>query len=465
MNARACLWSWTELCQSLGVPIDHGPDITGIQFDSRLIQPGELFLPLPGDPGPRFRVAVRSDRDGHDYISNAVNNGAVGVITSRDGDYSVPTLRVNDSIDALWTLGKYRRRQIDSSVVAITGSSGKTTLKAFLESTTGGFCAQGSFNNYIGLPLSLALTPKDTEIAIYEIGTNHPGEIAPLSELAQPNVVAVLNVLPVHIGHFNDLAALEAEKFSIGRGLTDSGQFVLPHAMRNTKFLKANTTTLTFGFESKADLMIKHLRGDWYEFRFGSDRVCVDVPGGGYHRAESVAACGAVLVVLGKSLANLRQIKTTLPLGRGNCFEVNEVTIIDDSYNANPISMIAALRELRKRETTGRKIALLGQMNELGTHAKKLHESVAPEILDVDVLYCVGGLMNHLYKRVSSSTEKYYFDRVDTDLLNHLVERLNKHDVVLVKGSNSFFWQANFVQDLRRALTSISFNKNFSPNH
>ena len=453
MNVRHPLWTWSELCHSLGLPAQHGPDINGIHFDSRLIQPGDLFLPLPGDPGPRFRVAVRSDRDGHDYISSAVKNGAVGLIAGRDVESFVPTLRVSDSIDALWAIGQYRRRQIDSSVVAITGSSGKTTLKTFLQSTTGGFSAQGSFNNYIGLPLSLAVTPKDAKVAIYEIGTNHPGEIAPLSTLAHPDVVAVLNVLPVHIGHFEDLKALEREKFSITDGLSDSGCIVLPYSLKDTKYLNKSTRRLTFGFDDKADVTIKYVRDNWYEFKKGNDVVKVEVPGGGHHRAESVAACGAVLTSLGQSLECLQRLENTLPQGRGNIIEINEVTIVDDSYNANPTSMIAALRELCKRPANGRRIAVLAQMNELGTHAQKLHESIAPEISDIDILYCVGGLMRHLYDIVDSPKEKYFYEHVSTDLLDHLVCKLNKNDVVLVKGSNSFFWHADFVQNLRKSLT------------
>lgn len=454
MNARQPLWTWAELCQSLGLPTQNGPDVTGIHFDSRLIQPGDLFIPLPGDPGPRFQVAVRSERDGHDYISNAIENGAVGLVASKDVDSAIPILRVNDSIDALWTLGKYRRRSlIDCLVVAITGSSGKTTLKAFLQSATGGFSAQGSFNNYIGLPMSLATTPKDTKVAIYEIGTNHPGEIGPLSELAEPNVVVVLNVLPVHIGHFKNLEALEKEKFSIGQGVTDDGCVVLPYSLMNTKYVSRELRRVTFGFEPESDVVITHIEDSRFEFTHGKEGISVAVPGGGQHRAESVAACGAVLVALEHSLENLQKLVHTLPQGRGNYFEVNEVTIIDDSYNANPTSMIAALRELRKRNTRGRKIALLGQMNELGSHAKELHESIAPEIRDIDVLYCVGDLMRHLYENVHSSLEKHYFEQVSGELLDHLVGVLNKEDVVLVKGSNSFFWQANFVQNLRDELT------------
>lgn len=453
MSVRQPLWSWSELCASLGLPYQHGPDINGIHFDSRLIQPGDLFLPLPGDPGPRFRVAVRSERDGHDYISSAVENGAVGLIASRDIESPVPTLRVRDSIDALWEIGKYRRHQIDCSVVAITGSSGKTTLKTFLQSTTDGFSAQGSFNNHIGLPLSLAVTPKDTKVAIYEIGTNHPGEIAPLSALAQPDVVVVLNVLPVHIGHFKDLDALEREKFSITDGLSDSGCVVLPYTLKDSNYIDKHLRMVTFGFEEKAEVSIKYMRDNWYEFTHGNDSVKVVVPGGGNHRAESVAACGAVLTSLGQSLECLQRLETTLPEGRGNSIEINEVTIIDDSYNANPTSMIAALRELRKRPANGRRIAVLAQMNELGTHAQKLHESIAPEIGDIDVLYCVGSLMRHLYEVVDTPKEKYFYELVCAELLDHLVCTLNQNDIVLVKGSNSFFWQANFVQKLRKSLT------------
>ena len=453
MSERQPLWTWNELCHSLGLHAQHGPDINGIHFDSRLIQTGDLFLPLPGDPGPRFQVAVRTGRDGHDYISSAVENGAVGLIASRDIESSVPTLRVKDSIDALWAIGKYRRHQIDCSAIAITGSSGKTTLKTFLQSTTDGFSAQGSFNNYIGLPLSLAVTPKDTKVAIYEIGTNHPGEIAPLSRLAHPNVVVVLNVLPVHIGHFKDLDALEKEKFSIVEGLSNSGCVVLPYSLKDTKYIDKPARRLTFGFEDKADISIKHERGNWFEFKRENEGVRVEVPGGGHHRAESVAACGAVLSSLGQSLKCLQRLKNTLPKGRGNSIEINEVTIIDDSYNANPTSMIAALRELRKRPATGRRIAVLAQMNELGIHAQKLHESIAPEIGDVEVLYCVGSLMRHLYEIVDSPKEKYFYEHVSADLLDHLVCTLNQNDVVLVKGSNSFFWQANFVQNLRKSLT------------
>lgn len=454
MNRPVPLWTWPELCSSLGLPPNHGPEITGIQFDSRLIQPGELFVPLPGDPGPRFQVVSRSNRDGHDYILNAINNGAVGVIKARDTDYSIPNLPVTNTIDALWTLGRSRRQQLRCPVVAVTGSSGKTTLKAILQSVTDGFSAHGSFNNYIGLPLSLATTPKCSKLAIYEIGTNHPGEIGPLSKLAQPTIAVVLNVLPVHIGNFNNLEALKQEKFDIAQGLTQTGSLVLPYSLKDmTSVVKRKLPVLTFGFDTRADIYIEWIEADRYAFTHGTDRVVVNVPGGGQHRAETVAACGAVLVALNLELEYLRELETTLPAGRGQQITVNNVTIVDDSYNANPISVIGALRVLSEQATKGRKIAVLGQMNELGTHAKQLHESIASELQDVDVIYCVGSLMHHLFEKLESPVEKYFFEQANDELLNHLTAHLHQHDTVLVKGSNSVFWQANFVQQLHQALS------------
>ena len=453
MNAEQPLWTWSDLCRSLGLPTQNGPDCSGIHFDSRLIQSGDLFIPLPGDPGPRFNVVTRSDRDGHDFISNAIDNGAIGVITKQDIEAEVPTVRVRDTIDALWTLGKFRRDELKCPVVAITGSSGKTTLKNFLRCATGGFSAQSSFNNYIGLPLSLAQTPRNARVAIYEIGTNHPGEIAPLSELARPTIAVVLNVLAVHIGNFECHAALEQEKFSISKGISPNGCLVLPNSLKESQFVPKHTRTISFGFESDSDITITQVDDRWFEFKHLRQSVRVEVPGGGRHRAESVAACGAILIALKHSLEDLQQIESSLPEGRGNCKFVNDVRIIDDSYNANPTSMTAALRGFRTLSVSGRKIAVLGQMNELGIHTKELHENIAPEIKDLDAVYCVGAYMRYLYEKLDSSTEKHYFDCADDEMLKQLVQSLNKHDSVLVKGSNSVFWQVNFVQNLCQELS------------
>ncbi|MEE8078082.1 MAG: Mur ligase family protein, partial [Pseudomonadales bacterium] len=175
------LWRWTELCAALDLAIEDGPDISGISIDSRQIAAGDLFIALTGDPGTRFNPSQRSDRDGHDFIDAALENGAAGVLSHDALKRACPELKVADSLDALWALGAAARSRLDCPVVAITGSSGKTTTKSLLSAALDAFSTPGSLNNHLGVPISLARTPRDASAAVYEIGTNHPGEIAPLS--------------------------------------------------------------------------------------------------------------------------------------------------------------------------------------------------------------------------------------------------------------------------------------------
>ena len=190
------LWRWPELCGALGsVPAD-GPEIMGVTIDSRATNPGDLFVALQGDPGPRFNASSRSDRDGHDFVAHAASNGASGALVHRGVETDLPLLHTGDTLDGLWAIGRARRAALHGDIVAVTGSSGKTTAKTFLGTALDAFATGGSLNNHLGVPLSLARTPRDAATAVYEIGTNHPGEIAPLSELVRPTVAVVLNVHP-----------------------------------------------------------------------------------------------------------------------------------------------------------------------------------------------------------------------------------------------------------------------------
>lgn len=442
------LWTWAELRDALKLPQALGPNVLGISFDSRQVQPGDLFVALPGDPGPRFNVSQRTDRDGHNYVNDALEKGAVGALVHKPVEGNYPVLQVEDTIDGLWSLAKYRREQLSCPVVAVTGSSGKTTLKAFLSQALPAFSTEGSYNNYLGLPLSIAVTPRDAEAAVYEIGTNHEGEIAPLSELAQPNVAVLLNVLPVHIGYFPNIDALTIEKFSIYRGLTKTGTLVCSNALSKSEYAPRNIEIKTFGFEGSSTVNVQHISGHRYSFSRNDDEIGADVPGGGKHRAETLAATAAVLDVLDVPLANIRQVTGTLPEGRGNVHLVNGVRIIDESYNANPTSMRAALQGLLDMPVNGRRIAVLGQMNELGEQAVNYHEELADLVNQCSIVFCVGGLMRHLYENLDSVQEKLYFESVDESLMEHVGSVLRTEDVVLIKGSHGYFWEANFVRRL-----------------
>ena len=215
------LWTWRELSQCLGLNPESGPDVFRINTDSRTSKPGDLFVALPGEPGPRFNASYRSDVDGHDYAQNAISRGAVGALVHRDIDLPTPKLVVTDTYDGLWRLGSQAAARMTGTRFAITGSSGKTTAKSFLRAALDAYSAPGSFNNHLGVPLSLSNMPRDADFGVFEVGTNHPGEILPLAELVQPHVAIVLNVGVAHIENFANQAALRDEKLSIFKTLND----------------------------------------------------------------------------------------------------------------------------------------------------------------------------------------------------------------------------------------------------
>ena len=295
------LWRWPELCRALDLPEQDGPDITGLCIDSRRIQPGELFIALTGDPGPRFHASSRSERDGHDYVAHAFERGAAGALVHREVAATGPLLRVDDSLDGLWALARARRQALGGQVVAVTGSSGKTTVKTLLGAALGAFTTAGSLNNHLGVPLSLASAPAGAECAVFEVGTNHPGEIETLARLVSPTVALVLNVHPAHREFFADLDAIRTEKLSIFKGLRDKGVLILEQSLGKAG-LPDDLSTLTFGNGEGADCRLLRSEGDRAIYKVGGQRIEAHVPGGGPHRALSVAAVLCVLKALGRDL-------------------------------------------------------------------------------------------------------------------------------------------------------------------
>ncbi len=441
------LWTWQSLCECLNLPVSKGPDIDGIDFDSRTIKSNELFVALPGDPGNRFNSAERTVRDGHGYVEDAFKNGAVAALVHREIDVNIPQLLVDNTLDALWSIARYRRREINAPVVAVTGSSGKTTLKAFLTNALQAHSSAGSFNNYLGVPISLARTPANTKLAVYEIGTNHEGEIAPLSKLVSPDVAVVLNVLPVHIGHFPSMDALRKEKLSISEGLSSNGILVIPSDLDYSE-LHPQLSVVTFGLPRHADVGMQMITDHKILIESRTARLEVNVPGGGMHRASTLNAAAAVLYALDLPIDPLKHIPNSLPRGRGNLHVINDITVIDESYNANPVSMSAALKQLATRSTSHRKIALLGDMKELGDDTKRYHQQLRLSLEGIDAIICVGEAMCFLNELVPEQKRWISFNRADESLLAYCIEQLQPGDAILVKGSHGIFWQANFVDQL-----------------
>lgn len=446
------LWRWQELRSALGLAAEEGPNISGIAIDSRLLATGDLFVALLGDPGPRFHASSSSERDGHDFVADAIRRGAAGVLVHRDERYGAPTLRVPDTLDGIWTLGRHRRGRLACPVAAVTGSSGKTTCKEFLAAALGAFATGGSFNNHIGVPLSLASTPVDAAAAVYEIGTNYPGEIAPLSRLAAPDVAIVLNIHPAHIEFFDGLDGIRREKLSIAEGLGADGVLVRHEQVQP---LADAPRTLTFGKEASSDVRLMDVNGDRARLATPKGIVTAPVPGGGEHRALSVAACATALLALGLPLAQLERLgAATLPKGRGNRIEAGGVTVIDDSYNANPASMKAALLALAAESPApgGRRIAVLGEMLELGDEGERFHRELAGMCEGLEQVFCVGEGMMPLCEELGSTGHTQWLPKADRAFAATCARTLRPGDTVLVKGSNRIFWANGFVDALVAAL-------------
>ena len=439
------LWSFQALATAVAAPSAEGPDVFGVGIDSRLTEPGDLFVALPGDPGPRFQPGARSERDGHDFARNAVDKGAVAVLAHREGDYGVPTLMVKDTLDGLWDIGRAARRRLDGPAVAVTGSSGKTTFKSFAASALGAFATSGSLNNHIGVPLSLARTPRDADAAVFEIGTNHPGEIGPLARLAEPDVAVLLNVHPAHIENFGSLEAIRREKVSIAQGVRAGGAFVHPFGLPPDH----GGRCVTFGSEPGADVRLVGIEGNVAEVRSATGRGRAPVPGGGIHRAMSICAVAAVLTALELPLGLLDRLRgQDVPRGRGSRIDAGGVTIIDESYNANPASMAATLDAFAAQP--GRRLAILGDMRELGTEAARYHRELALNCDGLTGVFCVGSDMRELYEALPAEQRFGTSEHADGAFATYCAEHIQPGDHVLVKGSNTVFWTNDFVASLVR---------------
>lgn len=444
------LWQWPELCQAVGAPRTDGPDIDGVSIDSRTVARGDLFVALPGDPGSRFFVSQRSDRDGHDYVTAAFDAGAAGALVQREAGDSGPCMLVPDTIDALWGLASAARERLVGQVVAVTGSSGKTTVKTFISRALDAFATGGSLNNHLGVPLSLARTPPDSRFAVYEIGTSHPGEIAPLARMAAPDVAAVLNVHPAHIEYFDGIEALLREKLSISEGLRPGGKLVCLDTLDRSG-LDPAIQVITFGREESADVRLISSSDGIAVVETASGRVEAKIPGGGEHRAMALTATAAVIAALNGNPASINRIgPETLPAGRGDRVRIGSVTLIDDSYNANPGSMSAALETLAAEP--GRTIAVLGEMLELGDDSHRHHAALAEACGGIDQLVCVGSAMEALYDRLPDDRRLAFFSSPDDIDMNVIVAALQPGDHVLIKGSNRVFWARGFVRLLGRRI-------------
>lgn len=451
------LWTIAEVAKALGLsgtfpetPIDF------VTQDSRLVKPGCLFVALSGTPSSGFISSFASARDGWEFADKAQAAGAVAAIVPHGIEgVSIPQLIVKDTlIDGLWALARAARARFGGPVIGLTGSAGKTSTKEFLAAYPGAYASPSSFNNFWGVPLTLCNASPKATLWVVEMGMNQTGEIARLSELTQPTVALVVNVQPVHLEKLGSLEAIRREKASIAQGLPKHGVLVLPTDVEVPEW---NGRSVRFGGASEVRELKHSAHGESWDVaaQVGGSQVEFSLTPGAPHRLQNALAALASIHAAGLDEAALaKQLgKVGIMTGRGVEQSAGGVTVIDDSFNGNPASMVAALGSLKARPVSaGRRIAILGDMLELGADAPAYHEKLAKDLPGIDGVYCVGPLMRHLYDLLPSGQGLGWHHDPATLEPQKVAALLQSGDVVVVKGSKKMFWVNKFVPKLLAAL-------------
>jgi UDP-N-acetylmuramoyl-tripeptide--D-alanyl-D-alanine ligase len=413
----------------------------GLSIDTRTLKAGDLFVALKGD-----------NRDGHDFVHAAFDAKAGAALVSRRLDgIDGPLLVVASTQRGLEDLAVASRARSDAKIVAVTGSAGKTTTKEMLRLAFGALgvthASAASYNNHWGVPLSLASLPREARYGVFEIGMNHFGEIRSLVGFVRPHVALVTTIAPAHLEFFGTCDAIADAKSEIFEGIEPGGAALIPidspYAGRLTARAKQSHVAriLTFGEDAGSDARLLN-----YEELDGHAHIKADIAGlpveftiaaPGRHIANNaLGALLAVSVLEGDVLNAAAAMKEFAALkGRGSRFNAGGVEIIDESYNANPASMAAALALLGAAK--GRRIAVLGDMLEMGDHAASHHAGLATtlETARADLVFLCGPQMKSLWDRLPASRRGAYAVN-STELANPLLAALESGDTVLVKGSN-----------------------------
>ena len=408
----------------------------GVSIDTRTIRPGDLFVALRTESG-----------DGHAHVAEALRHGAAGAMVH--DQTAVPDhaalLVVADTQDALTALGAFGRERFQGAVVAVTGSVGKTTtkemLRIILAASGPTHAAHASYNNHWGVPLTLARLPEIASYAVIEIGMNNPGEIAPLAALAAPDVAVITSVEAAHIGHMGSLEAIADEKSAILQGILAGGTAVLPadspYYSRLLDRLPERVALRNFGAENMVRVTADAHGSDVHAV-IDARHVRFRVNAPGRHMVMNALAALTAALALGADLdtscAALAGFSAVS--GRGARREIMNggAILLDESYNASGASIRAALSVLALTPAQ-RRVAVLGDMLELGEHSRSEHESLSGAVGDsADVLYACGPWMKYLYDAVPDEKRGAYAPD-STALVPHIMRAIRPGDAVLVKGS------------------------------
>ncbi len=466
------LWTCADAVAATGGLATVDWQASGGSIDTRTMQPGDLF------------VALTDLRDGHDFVAQALAKGAAAALVSRrpegvaaDG----PLLIVPDVLRGLEDMGTFARARTRARVVGVTGSVGKTSTKEMLRAILGGqgrvHAAEASYNNHWGVPLTLARMPVDADFAVIEIGMNHPGEIAPLARMAQLHVALITIVAPAHLEAFDNLDGIAHEKAAIMDGLLPGGVAVLPADLTVTPILVAKARTagarqVLFGTSEGADYHMTSAtltaEATVVQATRGGEAFLFKVRSPGRHFALNGLGALAVADALGldPTIAACDIGTWAPPVGRGTrerilLDRVDETffDLIDDAFNANPASLAASLDVLIAAQPhhgvgrigNGRRIAILGDMLELGPTELALHEAVAlhPGLSAIDLVHCVGPRMHALWLSLPRAQRGEWVETA-AEMVPRARSLIDAGDIVLVKGSKGI--KVSLVVDALRKM-------------
>lgn len=456
----------------------------GLSIDTRTIKPGEIF------------VALQDVRDGHDFVRRAFGAGAAAALVSRapaDTPDGAPLLLVDDTLKGLSALAVAARDRCFGKLIAITGSAGKTStkeqLRAALMPSGKVHAADKSFNNHLGVPLTLAALPANVDFGVFEIGMNHPGEIAPLAQLVRPHIAIITIVAAAHLEFFSSVEKIAEAKAEIFSGVRKGGTIILPkdnhyfdllaNRARQCMGSGGGAEIISFGATKGADLRMLdyHIAHDGIGVMraeiFGQQKkIRMGMPG--QHQAMNALATLAGVSAAGGNLdLAIDALERLQPVGgRGQAVAITlagkAVTLLDESYNANPVSMAAAISvlgnmcsggqaEQPKGEATSRtagwqarrRIAVLGEMRELGEEAGTLHKALGALLVDAHInrVFAAGALMKPMFEALPAPMRGGWAESA-VDLVDMVRHEAHEGDVIMAKGSNASR-VADFVKSLQ----------------
>lgn len=449
-HAGVALWTAAEAAAATGGRASGEWMATGVSIDSRSIEAGDLFVAIRG---PNF--------DGHAFVADALRGGAAAAMVSHRPpavSEKGPLLVVDDTLEALRRLAGAARDRTHARIIAVTGSVGKTGTKEALRTVLGRQCAvfatTGNLNNHWGLPLSLSRLPRDAEIGIFEMGMNHPGEISPLSRLARPHVAVVTTVEPVHKAFFDSVEAIADAKAEIFDGIEKDGVAVLNRDNRFFARLAAAAEAagvsriVSFGADAGADVRLTEAtieaEGSRLKVMVNGEVLRLRVGAPGRHWVINSLGVLATVWAAGGDVKNAAASLAVveLPKGRGRRHRValngGVFELIDESYNASPVSMCAAFEVLGVAQpgAGGRRIAVLGDMLELGADAGDLHAGLAAPLRrnGIDAVFTAGRHMVRLWEVLPAALQVGHAADAEA-LLPLVLAAVRPGDVVMVKGS------------------------------